>query len=101
MTAIARLGDMSTGHGCFAPTPMVITPVHKTYVNGVLAGVADQSCQFESHTCGLVTHPREERYPIPDPNCKTFIEGYPIAVIGGDINCGDAIAEGSANTFKR
>jgi len=101
MTAIARLGDMSTGHGCFPPTAMVVTPVKKTFVNGILAGVSDPKCQFAEHTCGLTTHPQEERYPIPDENCKTFIEGYPIAVIGGDINCGDAIAEGSANTFKR
>lgn len=101
MSAIVRLGDMSTGHGCFPPTPLVTTPIQKTYVNGVLAGVADPSCQFAAHTCGLTTHPQQERYPIPNPNNKTFIEGYPIAVIGDDIACGDAIAEGSANTFKR
>lgn len=101
MSAIARLGDMSTGHGCFPPTAMVKTPVTKTYVNGILAGVSDPSCQFATHVCGTTTHPQSERYPIPAAGCKTYIEGYPIAVIGNDLNCGDAIGEGSANTFKR
>lgn len=101
MTAIARLGDISTGHGCFPPTEMVTTPIKKTYINGVLAGAADPSCQFEAHTCGTVTHTRAERYPLPKSGTKTFIEGYPIAVIGSDIACGDAIAQGSPTTFKR
>jgi uncharacterized Zn-binding protein involved in type VI secretion len=101
MTAIARLGDMSTGHGCFPPTAMVTTPITKTYINGVLAGAADPACQFASHTCGTVTHPQTERYPLPKAGTKTYIEGYPIAIIGSDLNCGDAIAEGSPTTFKR
>lgn len=101
MSAIAKLGDMSTGHGCFPPTAMVTTPVRKTFVNGILAGVADPSCQFASHTCGVVTHVQSERYPLPMPGNKTYIEGYPIAIIGSDINCGDAIAEGSSNSFMK
>lgn len=101
MAALSKLGDMSTGHGCFPPTAMVTTPVTKTYVNGILAGVADPQCQFATHVCGTTTHPQSERYPIPAPGNKTFIEGYPIAKIGDDINCGDAIAEGSGNSFMR
>jgi len=101
MSAIAKLGDMSTGHDCFPPTPMVVTPITKTYINGVLAGAAHPSCQFETHTCGRTTHPRAERFPIPNPNNKTYIEGYPIARIGDDINDGDAIAEGSTNSFGK
>lgn len=101
MAALVKLGDMSTGHDCFPPTPMVKTPVKKTYINGLLAGVADKECQFAAHTCGNTTHPQTDRYPLPNPKYKTFIEGFPIAVVGSDLYCGDAIAEGSSNTFKK
>ena len=101
MPAFSKLGDMSTGHGCFSPTPMVVTPVTKTFINGILAGVADTACQFATHSCGVTTHPQSERYPIANPNNKTYIEGFPIACIGDDINCGDAIAQGSGNSFGK
>ena len=41
MPAVSRKGDMSTGHGPWAPTAMISTPVKKTYFNGKLAGVVD------------------------------------------------------------
>ena len=31
MPAVSRIGDMSTGHGCFAPTALIQTPVTKTF----------------------------------------------------------------------
>jgi uncharacterized Zn-binding protein involved in type VI secretion len=99
MAAFSKLGDMSTGHGCFPPTAMVVTPVTKTFINGILAGVADPQCQFATHVCGITVHPQSQRYPIPQPNNKTYIEGYPIACIGDDISCGDVIAQGSSNSF--
>ena len=98
MPAVARLGDMSTGHGCFPPTNMISTPVSKTYFNGKLAGVLDSNCKFAPHTCGLVTHTPDERI-VSSGAGKTNIEGKPAARIGDDIACGDAIAEGSANSF--
>lgn len=99
MGAVAKLGDLSRGHGCFPPTPMVTTPITKTYFNNILAGVADPSCQFAAHRCGRTTHQQQERYPLPLPNNKTFIEGYPIAIVGSLINCGDIIDQGSSNSY--
>jgi hypothetical protein len=98
MPAVSQKGKMSTGHGCFSPTAMVQTPVSKTYFNGILAGVVDQGCQFAPHTCGLTTHSQAERY-VSSGASKTYIEGKPAARIGDEIACGDAIAEGSANSF--
>ena len=98
MPAVSQKGKMSTGHGCFPPTAMVQTPVSKTYFNGILAGVLDSGCQFVPHTCGLTTHSQAQRY-VSSGASKTYIEGKPAARIGDDIGCGDAIAEGSANSF--
>lgn len=98
MPAVSRLGDMSTGHGCFPPTNMVSTPVTKTFFNGIKAGVVSAQCQFSAHTCGTTTHPNSSRTPSSGAS-KTYIEGNKAARIGDDIACGDAIAEGSSNSF--
>jgi uncharacterized Zn-binding protein involved in type VI secretion len=92
------MGDMSTGHGCFAPTALVSTPVAKTFFNGKLASVVDNGCQHAPHTCGIVTHSGATRSPSNGAS-KTYIEGKPAARIGDNIACGDAIAEGSSNSF--
>lgn len=98
MPAISRKDDLSTGHGCFPPTPMKVTPVKKTFFNDKLAGVVDQQCQFETHSCGITTHSQQERF-VSSGASKTFIEGILAARIGDDIACGDAIAQGSENSF--
>lgn len=98
MPSVARKGDLSTGHGCFPPTAMVLTPVSKTFFNGILAGVLDTGCQFATHTCGLSTHPQNTR-TVNSGADKTYIEGKLAARIGDNIGCGDAIAQGSPNSF--
>lgn len=98
MPAVIRLNDMSTGHGCFPPTNLVSTPVSKTFVNGILAGVVSGSCQYTTHVCGIVVHPSSGRTPSSGSS-KTFIEGNPAARIGDDIACGDTCGEGSPNSF--
>lgn len=98
MPAISRLGDMSTGHGCFPPTALVQTPVTKTFFNGIKASVIDSTCQHAPHVCGITTHAGTTRAPSSGAS-KTFIEGKPAARIGDNIVCGDAIAEGSTNSF--
>lgn len=98
MPAITRLGDKSTGHGCFPPTTMITTPVAKTYFNGKLAGVVDSACKWSAHTCGTVTHNSDQRYPSSGAS-KTYIEGKLAARIADPISCGDAIGQGSSNSF--
>jgi uncharacterized Zn-binding protein involved in type VI secretion len=89
---------MSTGHGCFPPTPLTSTPVSKTFFNGILASVVNSGCQHAPHACGNTSHSGSTRAPSSGA-IKTFIEGFNAARIGDDIVCGDAIAQGSANSF--
>jgi uncharacterized Zn-binding protein involved in type VI secretion len=98
MPAVARVTDKSTGHGCFAPTALITTPVAKTYFNGKLAGVVDSNCKFAAHSCGVTTHNSDIRIPSSGAG-KTYIEGKKAARIGDSIQCGDVIAQGSANSF--
>jgi uncharacterized Zn-binding protein involved in type VI secretion len=98
MPAVSRIGDMSTGHGCFPPTALVSTPVTKTFFNGKLASVVNSSCQHATHCCGPTCHVGSTRSPSSGAS-KTFIESNLAARIGDDIACGDAIAEGSNNSF--
>jgi uncharacterized Zn-binding protein involved in type VI secretion len=98
MPAVSRKGDMSTGHGGFPPTAMISTPVTKTYFNGILAGVVDSGCKFADHSLGTTVHPADIRYPSAGAS-KTSIEGMKAARIGDSLNDGDAIAEGSSNSF--
>lgn len=98
MPAVVRLGDLSTGHGCFPPTTLVVTSSTKSYINGKLIGLQDNMSQFSTHVCGNNTHLQITRY-ISAGSPKSFIEGKPIARIGDDIGCGDACGEGSPNSF--
>jgi uncharacterized Zn-binding protein involved in type VI secretion len=98
MPAVSTIGDKSTGHGCFAPTALITTPVAKTYFNGKLAAVVDSNCRFAAHSCGITTHNTSIRIPTGGAS-KTYIEGKKAARIGDGIQCGDAIAQGSNNSF--
>lgn len=98
MPAIVRIGDMSTGHSCFPPTPMAVSPVSKTFINGVNPGVVDSGSQHVAHSCGNTVHPNSTR-THSSGSSNTFIEGKPAARIGDNISCGDAVGQGSPNTF--
>jgi uncharacterized Zn-binding protein involved in type VI secretion len=98
MPAVSLKGKKSTGHGGFPPTAMISTPVTKTYFNGILAGVVDPQCKFATHSLGTTVHPDSIRYPSSGAS-KTYIEGKKAARIGDPLNDGDAIAEGSSNSF--
>lgn len=98
MPAVSLKGKMSTGHGGFPPTAMTSTPVSKTKFNGVFPGVVDPQCKFATHSLGNTIHPENTRYPSSGAS-KTYIEGKKAARIGDPLNDGDAIAEGSSNSF--
>lgn len=96
MTSVVRLTDESSGHGCFPPTTLVFTPVQKTFINGLKAGVVGS--QYSTHTCGDTVHPQPSRTIVSGSN-KTFIEGHAVARLGDPIGCGDVCAQGSEDTF--
>lgn len=99
MPAVIRIGDMSTGHGCFPPTPMAESPVSKTFINGIKPGVVASTSTHVTHSCGVVVHPQGPARSHSSGASKTFIEGFLAARIGDDISCGDTCGEGSPNTF--
>jgi uncharacterized Zn-binding protein involved in type VI secretion len=98
MPAIAVIGDVTTGHAGYPPTPMISSPIEKTKFNGKKPGVVDPDCQFAPHSLGTSVHPSEIRTPKKGSS-KTKIEGYYLARIGDELNDGDIIAAGSDNSF--
>jgi uncharacterized Zn-binding protein involved in type VI secretion len=96
MASVVRLGDESSGHGCFAPTSLVTTPATKTFINGILIGLV--GAEYATHSCDDTTHPQSIR-TIASGSTKTFVEGYAVARLGDPISCGDVCAQGSENTF--
>ena len=50
----ARLGDPTTGHGCFPPTVLIEANTSNVYANGILISVKGNSNQ--THCCGIPCH---------------------------------------------
>jgi uncharacterized Zn-binding protein involved in type VI secretion len=98
MGAFVRIGDNSTGHGCFPPTELVYTPVTRTFCDGKLIAVV--GARYAAHSCNNTTHQENpDRTIIGTGSANTFIEGYPLARIGDPIACGDRVAQGSESSF--
>jgi uncharacterized Zn-binding protein involved in type VI secretion len=96
MPAASRLGDLSTGHGCFPPTAITTDVCSKTTIEGPKA--AHVGSKHATHACPPVVHPTSAR-PITSGAPKTTIEGSPAARIGDPIGCGDAVGQGASKTF--
>ena len=94
MAAASRLGDLSSGHGCFPPTAINSTPVSKTFINGIKAAVVDAG--LVNHRCGKTTHFNRK---VTSGSGKVFIEGKAACRISDSVSCGDTIGQGSSNTY--
>jgi len=80
---VSRIGDITTGHGCWAPS-VGVTSAKTVYANGIL--VHQQTNTFTPHTCGTDVHPDV----IVGGSETVLVEGQPIARLG------DALAPGGA-----
>lgn len=94
MAAAARLGDLSTGHGCFPPTACTGSVASKTFINGIPAQI--QGSSYQVHICGKQIHPTRL---ASSGSGTVMIEGKPAIRIGDSISCGDTVAQGSGNTL--
>ena len=94
MAAAARLGDLSTGHGCFPPTACSGSTASKTYINGIPAQV--QGSSYVVHVCGKSVHPVRL---ASSGSGTVMIEGKAAIRIGDSISCGDTVGQGSPNTI--
>jgi uncharacterized Zn-binding protein involved in type VI secretion len=90
MPVVARLGDMSTGHGTFPPRAST-SASPDVRVNGI--GVLRQTDTYALHCTGPVCHVGT----VSVGSATVRANGLPIARIADPISCGDAIAMGSPN----
>lgn len=92
MPAIVRLGDLSSGHGCFPARPNDSASPN-VFCNGIPAHrVSDH---WPIHCCGDICH--DGRQASGSPN--VFANNLQVARIGDSIDCGDTDGEGSPNVF--
>ncbi|WP_198468969.1 PAAR domain-containing protein [Acetomicrobium sp. S15 = DSM 107314] len=94
MPAVARLGDICTGHGCWPPRPSIEGSLN-VFVNDI--PVHRQSDAWGPHTCP----------DIPETHGSVLAEGWPtvfvnnleVGYIGAPVACGSFIATGSPDVF--
>lgn len=92
MPKIVRLGDVSTGHGCFPSRPND-TASPNVYCNNIpVHRVGDH---WVVHCCGPACHDGVEAQGSPN----VFVNNKPVARIGDACSCGDHAAIGSPTVF--
>ena len=92
MGAIARVGDLTSGHECHS-VQTLISGSSNVFINGIPA--CRQGDPVSSHTCGNNTHAGT----ISAGSSSININGMPAAIIGSAVSCGGVVAKGSDNTF--
>jgi uncharacterized Zn-binding protein involved in type VI secretion len=93
MPAIARLGDICSGHACFPPR-VNTSAASKTFINSIPAHRKGDS--WATHRCGKSSHGGT----TSGGSGKGFVEGSPLARVGDAIDCGSMIAQGSPDCFS-
>jgi len=92
MPAVARKGDICTGHGCFPPRPNDQGSPN-VFINGKPAHrVGDH---WKVHCCGRKCHDSVLR----DGSGTVFVNGKGLGRIGDAVACGSRVATGSSNVF--
>lgn len=98
MPAAARLGDTSTGHGCWPPREST-TGSPDVKINKQPAHRVDDL--WAAHTCDAI--PETHAGKCKTGSSTVFVNGKPLARIGDLIACDnlstDVIAQGSGNVF--
>ncbi|EPU3829038.1 PAAR domain-containing protein [Campylobacter coli] len=92
MPAVARLGDIGSGHASF-PETAIITAASKSFTNNIPR--ARQGDRLEDHGSPSPSPPHGRAIAEGSPN--TFTENKPQAYIGHKVDCGGIIVTGSGN----
>ena len=87
MPSAVRLGDKTTGHSCWPPTPL-ISASSNVIINGI--GSVRLSDNIEPHCC-VVCHDGIQA----SGSSNTYVNSLAMARVGDSISCGDSNAEGS------
>ena len=93
MPAVSRLGDLTTGHGPFPPTPSIAASPN---VNANGLGVVRVGDAFQIH-CDPT--PTCHQGTLAAGSGTVFVNGVAAGRIGDTLTDGDAIAQGSPNVF--
>jgi hypothetical protein len=97
MPAIALESKVSTGHDCFPPAAAEGPYTKKSFFNRSAVQLKDITI-YKEHTCGRTTHAGLTRLVIEGSE-TFFLEGKRVVRIGDGIACGDAVSEGSPDSF--
>jgi uncharacterized Zn-binding protein involved in type VI secretion len=92
MTALTRLGDLCTGHGCHPPRH-VQSGSNNVFTNGI--STVRVSDIWEEHSCGSNTH----NAVSSQGSSTVFINNLAAVRIGDMLSCGSASAQGSPTVF--
>lgn len=97
MSAVARLGDSCTGHGCW-PERVNDEASPDVFVNGI--GWHRQGDHWKGHCC---THP-ECIHGCHDSvlaagSATVYVNGKQAGRVGDPVGCGSSVATGSSSVF--
>lgn len=93
MTAVSRLGDMSTGHSDWGPRASD-SASGDVFANGI--GIHRIGDHWPTHCNSIgACHDAVDA----KGSSSVFANGKAVGRIGDDISCGDLIAAGSSNVF--
>ena len=94
MSAVARVGDQCTGHGCWPPRPSV-GGSPDVFCNGI--AVHRQGDGWAPHTCPSI--PETHASVLANGSSSVFVNGKALGRIGDPVVCGSSVATGSADVF--
>ena len=89
MPAVARIGDIGAGHGCFPDSPATSGNT-SVEINGIPVVCVGDS--FATHGCP--TCPPHGR-ALAAGSGSVFIGGKPVGRVGDPIDCGGTVSTGS------
>lgn len=92
MPNVVKIGDMASGHACYAPHP-TLTGSFNVKANGL--GVHRIGDNIAPHCCGIVCHPSM----AATGSTTVKANGIPITRVGDMANCGSVLVTGSFNVI--
>lgn len=92
MKAMAFMGCMDSGHGCFPPRPNTQGSATVT-VNNIPVHCVSHA--WPPHRCGKQVHDGVLSSGADD----VTVEGLPVGHIGASVSCGSVVAQGSPDVF--
>ena len=95
---IARLGDTTTGHGCWPPRPgaQAAGASAKVFANGIPVHCVGDP--WPVHVCVSYPFPAHAG-TVANGSGSVKVGGVAVARMGDKIDCGDVISVGSGNVF--